>query len=59
MNDPTIRKRLDELPAKGEEMDPEFRNMIDLSKDFDKGLLQLFFDDDPLLASLIRQYGIF
>jgi hypothetical protein len=59
MDDPAIRKRLDELPAKGEETDTAFQHLIQISRDFDKGLLQLFFNDDPLLASLTRQYGVF
>jgi hypothetical protein len=28
------------------------------SRDFEKGLLQLFFDD-PVLGELTRQYGVF
>ncbi len=59
IDDRARREHLDQLPPNGEETDERFREMIQYSRDFEKGLLQLFFDDDPSLASLTRRYGIF
>jgi hypothetical protein len=59
MDDGDLRKQLDSLPPHGEEMNQNFRELIQHSRDFEKGLLQLFFDDDPMLASLTRHYGVF
>ena len=39
--------------------DELFRDLIQCSRELHKGLLQLFFEDDPLLATLTRKYGIF
>ncbi len=59
MDDQAKREHLESLPPTGEETDEHFQDMIKFSQDFEKGLLQLFFDDDTLLASLTRQYGVF
>ena len=59
IDDQTVRERLDNLPPNGEEADESFQKLIQCSREFEKGLLKLFFDDDPLLASLTRQYGVF
>jgi hypothetical protein len=59
MDDSNKRKHLEQLPPNGEEKDETFQEMIQCSRDLEKGLLQLFFQDDPLLAQLTREYGIF
>ena len=60
MDDAAKRKHLEDLPQpNGEEKDELFRDLIQCSRELHKGLLQLFFEDDPLLATLTRKYGIF
>lgn len=59
MNDPEVRKRLEELPPNSEETDKSFRELIHLSGDFEKGLLTLLLEDNAQLALLTRRYGVF
>jgi hypothetical protein len=59
IDDPVIREQLDGLLPNGEERDNPFQELIRYSRDFEKGLLKLFFDDDPWLASMTRHYGVF
>lgn len=59
LDDADIRQKLDALPANGEENDDQFQRMIQHSRDFHNGLLNLFFDDNPHLAKLTRTYGVF
>lgn len=59
LDDDEKRKRLEELPPKGEEHDSVFQELIECSRIFESGLLRLFYDDNQLLATLTREYGIF
>jgi hypothetical protein len=59
LDNPDKREHLEKLAPREGDNDKTFQAMIQLSRDFEKGLLQLFFDDCPLLASLTREYGIF
>jgi hypothetical protein len=59
MDDADKRDHLEKLPPKADETDKIFKEMIGFSRDFESGLQKLFFDNDPLLAKLTREYGMF
>ena len=59
MDDRGWREHLDGLPVGHHPTDSRLRDLMQCSRDFEQGLLQLFFDDNPRLAALTRQNGVF
>jgi hypothetical protein len=59
INDPGVRKHLSELKAQDTDKDQTFNEIRNISHQFQKGLNQLFFDDNDQVAELTRKYGIF
>jgi hypothetical protein len=57
MDDPDLRHHLAGLSSSSGESDDRFQRMIQYSRDFERGLLRLFFDDNPWLATQTRKYG--
>jgi predicted nucleotidyltransferase len=59
INDGEKRKQLSDMKAKEAQSSPLFREVRDISANFQKGLTHLFFDDHPKLTELTREYGVF
>jgi predicted nucleotidyltransferase len=59
MDDQAWRDHLDHLPVGHHPTDSRLRDLMQWSRDFEQGLLQLFFDSHPRLAALTRQNGVF
>lgn len=58
IDDPHVRKTLEDLPP-FEEDNPVLKQLKDVGKRFQEGILSLFFDDSPVLGKLVRSFGIF
>jgi hypothetical protein len=59
MDDSSVRHHLEDLPPEGAENDTILQELSGISRDFQRGLQQLFVDDSAQLASLTREYGVF
>jgi predicted nucleotidyltransferase len=58
INDPHVRKTLEDLPPR-EEDNAVLKQLKDVGKRFQDGLVALFFDDSPALGKLVRSFGLF
>ena len=59
VNDPGVRDTLENLRPKEEENHPVLLDMKAIGKEFQQGIVDLFFTDHPDVARLTRQYGLF
>jgi hypothetical protein len=59
MDDQAWREHLDQLPVGHHPSDTRLRDLMQWSREFEQGLLRLFFDDHPRLGELTRQNGVF
>ncbi len=59
LDDPQKRGRLKELRWEDLHADPTFREMLEISHQFQGALSKLFFEEDPDLFDLIKFYGVF
>ena len=59
MDDQAWRDHLDHLPVGHHPTDTRLRDLMQWSREFEQGLLRLFFDDNPRLGELTRQNGVF
>jgi hypothetical protein len=59
LNDPTVRKTLEELPPLAGEQDPVLAEVKRVGNRFQDGLIDLFFHDHAGVAKLTKYYGLF
>ncbi|MCK4998890.1 MAG: nucleotidyltransferase domain-containing protein [Anaerohalosphaera sp.] len=59
MSKPEIREHLNKLKVKEADNDSCFSSLCEISQQFQKGLVSLFFDSNDQLTELTRKYGVF
>lgn len=59
LSDSEVRQRLENLPFEESDGDEVFRELHEVSRRYRDGINALFFDEHPLLKTLIRRYGVF
>jgi predicted nucleotidyltransferase len=59
LDDEERRKHLETLKPESFDDDLVFKDVRRLASDFQRGLIQLFFKDNPALAELTMKYGVF
>ena len=59
VHDTNIRETLENLQPKEEENHPVLLDLKAIGKEFQQGIVDLFFTDHPDLAQLTRQFGLF
>jgi hypothetical protein len=59
LDDRDNRERLKSLSPEHSADDELFQELQEHTRTFEKGLERLFFDDNPVLTALNREYGVF
>lgn len=59
LRDPSRREALGRVDPEAAEGDVEFQTARTIGKKFHEGMVKLFFEDNPRLAELTRNYGVF
>jgi hypothetical protein len=59
LDNDVIRKKLDLLAPENAAVDADFKELKEIAQCFQNALLKLFFQDEPRIARLSQEYGVF